>query len=212
MSGLSFQPSRPTRRQADAAVAYLTDRYTDGAHLRIGVEALIADLAWDPDQTEQAEQGWADLADHLGFTGQRPEKETGIGPDDLWSDSEGNRLVIEVKSGAETALISKKDINQLGGSVRWAEQHLTGTTSVTPVIVHPSHTAERTGTPPANARSIDAIAHGKLMAGIRQYATALAVDDRYRDAAALQQQLVALHFNGRQRATFYGAVVRVEGS
>lgn len=212
MSGLSFQPSRPARRQAEAAVAFLTDRYTDGAQLRIGVEALIADLAWDPDQTEQAEQAWAGLADHLGFTGQRPEKDTGVGPDDLWSDSEGNRLVIEVKSGAETALISKRDINQLGGSVRWAEQHLNGTTSITPVIVHPSHIAERTGTPPTDARSIDAAAHIKLMAAIRQYATALAVEDRYRDAAAIQQQLVALHFNGRQIATFYGAVVRAEGS
>src|SRR5690606_27551159 len=145
--------SRPTRRQAEAAVAYLTGRYTNGANLRIGVEALIADLAWDPNQTEQAEQAWADLADHLGFTGQRPEKEIGVGPDDLWSDSEGNHLVIEVKSGAETSLISKRDINQLGGSVRWAEQHLTGTASIAPVIVHPSHIAERTGTPPADARS-----------------------------------------------------------
>jgi len=212
MSGLTFQPSRPTRRQAEAAAAYLTGKYTDGARLRIGVEALIADMAWNPDRTEQAEQAWADLADHLGFSGQRPEKDTGVGPDDLWSDSEGNHLVIEVKSGAEAALISKRDINQLGGSVRWAEQHLTGTTSIAPVIVHPSHLAERTGTPPTGARSIDTGAHTKLMTAIRHYATALAVDNRYRDMAAIQQQLVGLHFNGRQLAAFYGAVVRVEGS
>lgn len=209
ISGLTFQPSRPTRRQAEAAAAYLTANYTNGARLRVGVEALIADLAWDPDRTEQAEQAWADLADHLGFCGQRPEKDTGVGPDDLWSDSDGNHLVIEVKSGAEAAVISKRDINQLGGSVRWAEQTLTGTSSISPLIVHPSHLVERTGTPPADTRSIDIAAHAKLMAGCRGYSTALAVDDRYRDAAAIQQQLVSLHFNGRQFAAFYGAVVRV---
>lgn len=212
ISGLSFQPSRPTRRQAEAAAAYLTEKYTDGAHMRIGVEALIADLAWDPDRTEQAEQAWADLADHLGFSGQRPEKETGAGPDGLWSDADGNRLVIEVKSGAEAELISKRDINQLGGSVRWAEKHLTGTTSISPILVHPSHVAERTGTPPSGARSIDTAAHTALMTSIRRYATALAVDNRYRDASAVQQQLIALHLNGRQVATHYGAVVRAEGA
>lgn len=212
MSGLTFQPSRPTRRQAEAAAAYLSDRYTDGARLRVGVEALIADLAWDPERTEQAEQAWGDLANHLGFSGQRPEKDIGAGPDVLWSDSDGNHLVIEAKSGAEAALISKRDINQLGGSVRWAGQTLTGTSSIAPVIVHPSHIVERTGTPPADARSIDTESHAKLVAAIRQYATALAVDNRYRDAAAIRQQLVSLHFNGRQFVACYGAVVRVEGS
>lgn len=212
ISGLSFRPSRPTRRQAEAAAAYLTGKYTDGAHMRIGVEALIANLDWDPDRTEQAEQAWADLADHLGFSGQRPEKETGAGPDGLWSDVDGNRLVIEVKSGAETELISKRDINQLGGSVRWAEKHLTGTTSISPILVHPSHVAERTGTPPSDARSIDVDSHAALMTSLRRYATALAVDNRYHDASAVQEQLIALHFNGRQIAAHYGAVVRAEGS
>lgn len=208
MSGLTFQPSRPTRRQAEAAAKYLTDRYAEGARLRVGVEALIADLAWDPYQTEQAEQAWADLANHLGFSGQRPEKDIGAGPDVLWSDSDGNHLVIEVKSGAEAALISKRDINQLGGSVRWAEDNLTGLSNIAPVIAHPSHTVERTGTPPTGARSIDSSAHDKLMAAIRQYATALAVDNQYRDVTAVQRQLVNLRFNGREFATFYGAVVR----
>ncbi len=212
MSGLTFQPSRPTRRQAEAAAAYLTERYGDGASLRLAVEALIADLAWDPDRTEQAEQGWADLAKHLGFSGERPEKDSGVGPDDLWSDSDGNHLVIEVKSGAKSALISKRDINQLGGSVRWAEQHLTGTSSIAPVIVHPSHIVERTGTPPPGARSIDTATHAKLMDAVRRYAVALTVEDRYRDAAAIQGQLVSLHLNGRQLVDFYGAVVHPEGS
>jgi hypothetical protein len=80
------------------------------------------------------------------------------------------------------------------------------------VIAHPSHIVERTGSPPTSARSIDTESHAKLMAAVRQYATALAVDNRYRDVAAIQQQLVSLHFNGRQFVAFHGAVVRVAGS
>ncbi len=212
MSGMTFQPTRPTRRQAEAASAYLSQKYTDGPRLRIGFEALIADLAWDPDRTEEAEQAWADLGEHLGFSGQRPEKNGGVGPDDLWSDADGNHLVIEAKTGAVSHLIGKRDINQLGGSVRWAEKQLTNPASITPLIVHPSHIVDRAGTPPQGARGIDAAAHTNLMEAIRRYATALAVDDRYRDVAAVQQQLVALHFNGREFARFYGTVLRAEGS
>lgn len=210
VAGLTFRPTRPTRRQAEAASAYLAGRYSDGAHLRVGIEALIADLAWDPDRTEQAEQAWADLANHLGFTGQRPEKESGKGSDVLWSDAEGNHLVIEVKSGAEAERISKEYINQLGGSVRWAEQMITGASHVAAVIVHPSHIVERSGTPPTGTRGIDAVAHDQLMTAIRRYATALASDQRFREVDAVQRQLVDLHFNGRQLATYYGAAVRVE--
>ncbi|MDG4764506.1 helicase C-terminal domain-containing protein [Solwaraspora sp. WMMD406] len=212
MSGLAFKPSRPTRRQAEAATQYLADRYTDGARLRVGVEALIADLAWDPGRTEEAEQAWTDLANHVGFSGQRPEKQIGRGSDVLWSDSDGNHLVIEVKSGAEVPLISKRDINQLGGSLRWAEQTLTGVTRIVPVIVHPSRTVERTGTPPAGTRCVDTESHSKLMASIRAYATALATDGQFRDPRAVQKQLVHLHLNGPEFATRYGAAVRVESS
>lgn len=208
MSGLAFKHIRPTRRQAEAAVHYLTDRYLDGAFLRIGMEALIEDLAWDPDRTEEAEQAWSDLADHLGLAGQRPEKGIGVGPDVLWSDSEGNHLVIEVKSGATAELISKRDINQLGGSVRWAEQTLSGVLRVVPVVVHPSHTVDRTGTPIPGAVAVDTDKLVALVTALRTYSTALAADDGFRDAAAVQAQVVSLHFNALQFTARYGTPVK----
>ncbi|WP_162449725.1 DEAD/DEAH box helicase [Phytoactinopolyspora mesophila] len=210
ISGLEFKSSRPTRRQAEAATKYLADRYTDGGHLRVGVEALIADLEWDPERTEEAEHAWSELADHLGFSGQRPEAQIRKGSDVLWTDSDGNRFVIEVKSGARAALISKRDINQLGGSLRWAEQSLTGTNQFVPVIVHPGHLVERTGTPPTGTRAVDTDMHDKLMGAVRAYATALAVDDRFRDPQTVQEQLVHLHFNGLEFPAHYGVAVKVE--
>jgi hypothetical protein len=212
ISGLAFKTSRPARRQAEAAAVYFANRYANGGRLRVGVEALIADLAWDPERTEEAEQAWSDLADHLGFSGQRPEKQIGRGCDVLWSDSEGNHFVIEVKSGSEAHLISKRDINQTGGSLRWAEQTLTGIARIVPMIVHPSRVVERTGTAPPGTRSVDAESHPKLMTAIRAYATALAVDGQFRDPHVIQKQLVHLHLNGPEFATHYGAAVRPEPS
>jgi len=176
----------------------------------LSIEALIADLAWDPDRTEDAEQAWADLANHLGFSGQRPEKETGAGSDVLWSDSEQNHFVIEVKSGATNALVSKRDINQLGGSVRWATQTLTGVNRVVPLIVHPSRTVERSATPPEGARSVDTVKLDELVVAVRSYATALAVDNQFRQAQAVREQLVRLHLNGLEFPARYGATLRNE--
>ena len=58
-----------------------------------------------------------------------------------------------------------------------------------PVIVHPSHTIEKSGTPPAGTRVIN---EGKLKAlkfAIRTYARALARDDQYRLPGIVDQQL-----------------------
>jgi Helicase C-terminal domain/Type III restriction enzyme, res subunit len=210
IAGLTFKSSRPTRRQAEAASKYISDHYADGKQLRISVEALITDLEWSPERTEEAEQAWSDLADHLGFTGKRPEKEIGVGSDVLWRDSDGAIFVIEVKSGAEAQLISKRDINQLGGSVRWAETTLTGFKCIVPAIVHPSCLVERTGTPPAGTRGVDMDMLARLMASIRTYATALAVDDQFRDPRAVQDQLVHLHLNGLEFPNHYGKSVSVQ--
>jgi hypothetical protein len=45
--------------------------------------------------------------------------------------------VTELKTGCTTSTIAKKDLDQLGGSVRWDQKYSPGVTSL-PVMVHPS--------------------------------------------------------------------------
>ena len=61
--------------------------------------------------------------------------------------------------------------------------------TVIPVMVHPQHRIERTGSPPPGTR---VLTRGKLSAlkyVVREYTRALAQNDQYRDAAAVDQQL-----------------------
>src|SRR6185437_13514660 len=97
----------------------------------------------------------------LGFSAQQPELTYGIGSDVLWAMGSHTYAVIEAKTGAEAPLIWKKDINQLGGSVNWCSNEYGPDAVVRPVMVHPSHTIEKSGTPPPGTR---VITKGKLRA------------------------------------------------
>lgn len=208
IAGITFRPERPTRRQARAAVEFLSSRYSSGESLRIGVEALLADLAWNPDRTDEAEQALSDLAGYLGFSGQRPEKETGRGGDVLWSLGDNNFLAIEAKTGAVTEFIAKKDIDQLGGFIRWVQDTINPSGVLIPILVHPSRHLHPTGTAPDGTRVIDRDHLAKLATAFRNYADALAVNDRFLSEPAVQEQLTQFSFNGLQFHPTYGASVQ----
>jgi hypothetical protein len=210
LAGTGLTVERPTRRQAERAVTFLTGRYASGNDLRIGVEALLADLAWDPDRTDDAEQALCDLGVHLGFASHRPEKATGTGGDVLWELGDDCYLPIEMKTGAQTSFISKRDIDQLGGTARWVSETIRPSGSVVPLMVHPSSLAHRAATPPSGMRVIDREYLAKLVGAVRSLATALAVDETYRRPDAVQQQLAHARLNGRQFAETYAIAVGVQ--
>ena len=153
------------------------------------MDAILADIAWDKERTDEAEAALADLGFHLGFSSQQPELAYGIGSDVLWAMGNHTYAVIEAKTGAEAPLIWKKDINQLGGSVNWCISEYGSDAAVLPVIVHPSHTIEKSGTPPEGTRVITQRKLKALKLAVRTYARALAQDDQYRLPASVDQQL-----------------------
>lgn len=189
LAGLDYQKIGPISPQSEQAATYLTGRYSSGADLVVGMDAILADIAWDKERTDEAEAAFADLGLHLGFSSQQPELSYGIGSDVLWAMGKHTYAVIEAKTGSEAPLIWKKDINQLGGSVNWCVSEYGSDATVIPVIVLPSNTIERSGTPPAGTRVITV---GKLKAlkfAARTYARALAQDDQYRLPAVVDQHL-----------------------
>ena len=78
----------------------MTSRYHDSNSLLVGVNAVLEDLVLDPDHTDEFESALEFLAGLLGLSAQRPERDTGNGPDVLWAVGPQQYLVIECKSGA----------------------------------------------------------------------------------------------------------------
>jgi hypothetical protein len=196
LTGLDYRQIRSASSQSEEAATYLVHRYSSGAELIIGVDALLGDLVWDNKRTDDAEAALEELGLHLGFPSQQPESDFGIGSDVLWALGAHRYAVIEAKTGASAPLIWKKDINQLGGSVNWCRSEYGGDAQIIPVIVHPQRTIERTGSAPAGARAITRKKLRELKVAVRSYATALARDEQFRRPSAIDSQLT----HGRLKA------------
>lgn len=102
--------------QAQAATQFLT-RFLDPNDLAVWLNGLLEDLAWDPTATDRFEAAIRDLGRFFGFGSQRPEREIGKGPDNLWAIGSLDYIVIECKSGSTAGKIPKSDCNQLTGSM-----------------------------------------------------------------------------------------------
>lgn len=189
LAGLNYQKIGVSSPQSEQAVNYLTGRYATGAELIVGFDALLADFDWDDQRTDEAEAAIVDLGLHLGFASQEPELVYGIGSDVLWAMGDRTYAVIEAKTGATAPVVWKKDINQLAGSVNWCSIEYGADATVIPLLVHPSCTIERTGTP---LRGTRVITKGKLKAlklAVRTFSRALAHDDQFRIPTRVDQQL-----------------------
>lgn len=205
LGGIAYVHLGQASNQAQEARNFLTITYATGDELVVGIGALITDLAWDPLRTDHAEDALASLGCHLGFLAQQPERDFKIGSDVMWSLGAHEYVVIEAKTGADSSAIWKKDINQLAGSVNWCEGEYGADAKVTPLMVHPSHLVERSGTPPQGCRSINRADMKVLKKALKQFARALANDSAFQDVAAVEAQLVAL---GLTRDSFFGTFTR----
>jgi hypothetical protein len=79
-----------------------------------------------------------------------------------------------VPVGAHILTCPKGDgLDQLGGSVRWDQEHSPDVTSV-PVMVHPSRDCDVRGTPVAGMRVVTPAKLDQLKAAVTAFAVALA--------------------------------------
>jgi Type III restriction enzyme, res subunit len=195
--------------QARAAAEFLATRYRDGTSLRLGVQALFEDVVWgEEERTGDAERAWQALGQHLGFPSTRPEKQYGTGPDNLWALSAARQAVTELKTGCTVSTIAKKDMDQLGGSVRWLNEHNPEVDAL-PVMLHPSRVSDANATPPPGMRIITPVMLDKLKEAVTSYAAALAISpDRWVDEQAVREQLTHHQLTGDRFFTIYAEPVR----
>lgn len=143
--------------QARQAAQFLADTYgKDGNKLLMGINGILADLTFVPEEYEEFEQALYDLGLHLGFRAQRPEKDGVSNLDVLWGIGQGSYLLLPCKSGAVSGTISKHYCDEVSGSANWFAQNYDHTFNATPVIIHPSAQLDALATPPANMRVMTA--------------------------------------------------------
>lgn len=185
----------PQGSQARAAVASMS-RHLEPNDLVVWLNGLLEDLEWDPEKTDRFEATVRDLGAFLGFGSQRPEKEIGKGPDNLWAVGGLNYFVIECKSGATTSQISKTDCNQLIGSMSWFTTAYDATCQAIPVMVHPANLYDRYSSPAPTTRIIEATGLQALKDALRVYGKALAANCTYQNETEVMKLLTYYKLTG----------------
>jgi hypothetical protein len=172
-SGVSYKKI-PTSTRSRA-------RFIDPNALVLWTKALLADLSWDPEQTDRFEGAMQELGSLLGFGSQRPDKmyKDG-GPDNLWAMTSTNFIVMECKSGVEDPAkpVSKDYCNQLLGAESWFKTRYEDRSSTaTLILVHPSSKFGHEASPAGNMRVIDVPSLAKLKTAIDTYARSVVFGD-----------------------------------
>lgn len=196
-SGITPASPKPAAAQARAAAEFLASEYDDNQmSLVLGVRALLDQIVWEEERTKEAEHAWMELGRHLGFVSTRPEQIYGSGPDNHWVLGGGRHAVIELKTGCTTDTIAKKDLDQLGGSVRWDQEQNPGVESI-PIMVHPSRRIDEKGTTVDRMKVVTPIKLEALKTAVRAFAVALATGQGlWRDEQAVGDQLAHSKLTG----------------
>jgi hypothetical protein len=176
LTGVAFRPVTFEGSQAEKVSARATSMFGNATALRVGVEGILDRLEFDPLTTEEFEEGVLELGLFLGLGSQRPERDFGTGPDNVWAVEPGVFWVIEAKSGATSEFISKRDAGQLDEALLWFGRKYPSDVAATPVMIHKEKKLHATASGPAGMRVIHARALGELIADVRAFSEGLAVE------------------------------------
>lgn len=208
--GVAYHRLSSIGDQARQASEYLSAQYQDGNKLIIGVAAILEDLHPSPDQaaTARFEQAMLDLGLHLGLGAQRPERDTGEGPDDLWSLGDLAYLVIECKSGVTTDVIYRHDVEQLSHSMDWFAEKYDQSSSATPILIHKSAVLHQKASARPGTQIITFDRLAELRDAVTKWAAALGDNNAFRNANDVARQLAGRHLNAKQLVQHWGTPVQ----
>ena len=180
------------KSQAEACLETLRRLYPTSNDVLVGFNSLLDDLEFRPNSFERFERALDELAPHIGFQSQRPEKEYGAGPDVLWALGGLYYLVIECKNEATVDTISKTYTNQLAGSVNWFKKTYDGSCTSSPVIIHPARKFDHAATPPDGTRVMDTECLPLFRDSVRKFAAGISGDFRVCEAKDVAIRLANL--------------------
>ena len=137
--GMVFSKIEIGQRRAELIIKFI-QRFDSFDELSIFVGELLSRLVFGI-QSDIFEKAIGELGTILGFNTQRPDKQIGAGPDNLWALQDNQYMLIECKNevSSERSSIFKSETGQINNSIAWFRQKYNGVT-VKCLMIHPSKT------------------------------------------------------------------------
>lgn len=119
------------------AIASWVGKSSEYDDLMIRVEGILTALRFGAD-SDRFERALQQLGEALGYSAERPDKEWGEGPDNLWCLRKNEYLHVECKNGVDIKRdeISKAESGQMNNSIAWFRKNYSDA-NMTPLIVFP---------------------------------------------------------------------------
>lgn len=152
-------------------------------------------LVFEENTHEEFEEAVKVILNLIGFVASRPEKETGVGPDDFCSITEKEFLIIECKNEVVTNTISKHDCNQLDGSFNWFSNCYPMGIGI-PIMIHKSNIFEYDCSPRKEMRILTEQLLEKLKHNIKEFAVAFSKRDNFLNHGCIEKLLKMYKLNG----------------
>ena len=214
IDGIAFRKIKPVDVvQASASQNYLGTSFLESDDRILAAKAIVEDLVFDPERTEEFESALDQLGRMIGISTQRPEKLMGEGPDNLWAcRSPVPYFVIECKSGAtSTNGISKDDLGQLGQSMEWFEKRYAGGVDGQALMIHPLNYPGPQATPIDGMMLITGGGLEKLKSAFKNYINGLADPDIFNNLARVSALLKAHTLTPPQLLATYTQPIKSKG-
>ncbi|EGM8191210.1 TPA: DEAD/DEAH box helicase family protein [Escherichia albertii] len=176
--------------QAKECSSYLRSNFESANQVVVYTNSIIENLIFSEGTSNPFEDAIEKVAYLVGFRSQRPENDTGKGPDNLWAMGENNYLVIECKNGATAERISKHDCNQLNGSGAWFRNMYDQTATAIPIMIHHSYMPEYAATLNEGSRIMTINDLERFKSSILSFITAICTSDKRHDEIFIREQLI----------------------
>lgn len=177
--------------QAKECSTYLRGNFKEANQVVVYTNSVLENLIFSEGTSNPFEDAIDKVANLIGFRSQRPENDTGKGPDNLWAMGENNYLVIECKNGASAERISKHDCNQLNGSGAWFRRMYDQTATFSPVMIHHSNMPEYAATLNDGSRIMTIKDLENFKASILNFITAICTSDKLHDEIFIRERLIS---------------------
>ncbi|WP_349644248.1 DEAD/DEAH box helicase family protein [Rhodopseudomonas sp. BR0M22] len=203
VEGVSYEKLKAQKgAQAIAVQAFFRDRFLETPERILFAQSLSDALVFEPDAADKFEQAVLDLGLAIGITSQRPEKQLGEGPDNLWRFRDGRFLVVECKNGStSTNGISKTELGQLEQADTWFNERY-GNEERIPVIIHPLNYLGPQASAPKGLRVISKSKLEALRHALVSFVKAISIDSVLSNEMRIKE---ALETHKLSESLFLGA-------
>lgn len=206
ISGINFKKdTNKINKQVENIINFIQRNKEDFNNIIIKLNAILSNLVFVEGTSKLFEKAIKDVGEFIGIESERPEEETGIGPDNLYWIGKEYAMIIECKNEVKKENnICKHDCNQLNGSYEWynSKYEKTGIEGI-PIMIHPSNIYNRECTPNKKTRIITEVELNRLKDNINKFIKELSKPQNYKDRNNIERLLNNHLLSGRNLVENY---------